>query len=114
MKALFRFCLFVCVAASLIAPPVFAGDDNAPTTVATTFKPYEPPTTSPAGEFILIDALVVRPISFVACAIGLAGSAIILPFTIATNGHDRVQSELVKKPFEFTFTRPLGDLDGAN
>lgn len=113
MKALFHFCLIVCVAAALVAPPVFAGE-GAPATSPATLQPYDPPSTSPAGEFILVDALIVRPISLVACAIGLAGSAVIFPLTAATNGQDRVKSELIDKPFEFTFKRPLGDLDGAN
>lgn len=112
MKAILTISLLICVAVTMVAPPVFAGDGNsAPRTVV---QPYEPPSESPPGEFILVDALIIRPISFVACAIGLAGSAVIFPFTASTNGQDRVKSELVDKPFQFTFTRPLGDIEGGN
>ena len=111
MKAILIISLLICVAVTMVAPPVFAGDESG--AVRSGIQPYEPPSESPPGEFILVDALIIRPISFVACAIGLAGSAVIFPFTAATRGQDRVQSELVEKPFQFTFTRPLGDIEWA-
>lgn len=112
MKAILTITLLICVAVTMVAPPTFAGDENAaPRNVV---QPYDPPSDSPPGEFILVDALIIRPISFVACAIGLAGSAVVFPFTAATHGQDRVKTELIEKPFQFTFTRPLGDIEGAN
>ncbi len=65
----------------------------------------------PAGEFVLLDALVMRPLGLAALGVGLAGSIAILPFTMATDSGDIVGKSLIQKPFDYTFRRPLGDLD---
>lgn len=66
---------------------------------------------NPPGELILADALIVRPVGIVACIVGVVGTVIISPFTASTGSYDRVQDELLRKPAEFTFRRPLGEMD---
>lgn len=109
MKALFRLCLLVCMTATLVVPPAFA-DDSTILSSSTTIHPYEAPTEFPPDDFLLIDAFVIRPISLVTCAVGLASSFAMFPITSITNAQDRVKSELIDKPFQFTFKRPLGDI----
>lgn len=109
MKALFRLCLLVCMAVMLAVPPVFA-DDSTILSSATAIRPYEAPTEFPPDDFLLIDAFVIRPISIAVCALGLASSFAMFPITSITNSQDRVKSELIDKPFQFTFKRPLGDI----
>jgi hypothetical protein len=70
-------------------------------------SPHDPP-----GELIIADALVMRPLGIVACAVGLISASIfVVPWAATSNSYDRVERELVKKPFDYTFTRPLGDID---
>lgn len=66
---------------------------------------------SPPGEVVLLDALVVRPIGIGACAVGLVGALLTMPFAAMSHSTDRVQQSLIREPFEYTFTRPLGDLE---
>lgn len=68
---------------------------------------------NPPGELILADALIVRPIGIVACAVGLVGAVLTWPFAATSGSGDRVGEELLTKPFDYTFRRPLGDLDSV-
>ncbi len=63
------------------------------------------------GERILVDVFVVRPIGFAASMLGLAGSVAAYPFGAMSNSTDRVSDELVRRPWAFTFERPVGDID---
>ncbi len=62
------------------------------------------------GEFILLDALIIRPMGLVALGLGLAGSVAILPMTMLTDSGSVAGQSLIQQPFDFTFRRPLGDL----
>ncbi|HOV86465.1 MAG TPA: hypothetical protein PLM79_08890 [Syntrophobacteraceae bacterium] len=64
----------------------------------------------PPGELILADVLILRPLGIAALGIGLAGSLVTMPFAATSNSGDRVGKELIQKPFEYTFTRPVGDV----
>ncbi len=66
---------------------------------------------APPGEFVLLDALVMRPLGLAALGVGLAGSIVILPFTAFTDSGSIVGESLIKKPFDYTFRRQLGDID---
>jgi len=61
-----------------------------------------------AGSMIA-DTLLVRPVGIAACIVGLAAFIISSPFAAAGDNIEEAQEVLVKKPFEFTFKRPLGD-----
>lgn len=63
------------------------------------------------GERILADFFVLRPLGLAAGLIGLGSAVVIMPMACATNSVDRVDRELVQKPFIYTFRRPLGDID---
>lgn len=70
---------------------------------------YDKP--APPGELIIVDTLVLRPLGFVALGIGAVGALISMPFALMTNSCDRVQEALIERPYHYTFTRPLGELD---
>ncbi len=62
-----------------------------------------------AGEMIL-DGLLVRPVSFVATVIGSVVWVITLPFSAAGGNVGQAREKLIEGPAAFTFTRCLGCL----
>jgi len=68
-------------------------------------------TADPTGEFIIFDVLVLRPLGVVSMATGAVTAAIASPWAKSSNSMDRVQRELVQKPYDYTFCRPVGDID---
>lgn len=55
------------------------------------------------------DALVVRPLAFVATAVGAVVFVVSLPFSALGGNVGEAHGYLVENPFKFTFSRPLGD-----
>jgi len=66
----------------------------------------------PDGGIMLADILIARPIGIAACAVGLVGTIIALPFAAFSGGMDAVAERLVAEPFEYTFQRPVGQFPG--
>ncbi len=58
---------------------------------------------------IIGDTLVVRPLSLAAIAVGAAVFIVSLPFALPSGSVDKTAEELIVKPVDFAFTRPLGD-----
>jgi hypothetical protein len=58
---------------------------------------------------VAADALVARPVSFVATILGSAVFVVALPVAATSKSIDSTAEFLVRKPARFTFTRPLGD-----
>jgi hypothetical protein len=61
-------------------------------------------------EAVAADAIVVRPMGFVATVLGSALFVISLPVAAISGSTHQTAEALVAKPARFTFTRPLGDL----
>ena len=68
-------------------------------------------TAEPMGEFIIFDALILRPLGLVSMGAGAVGAAIAAPWSISSRSEDRVKRELLQKPYWYTFCRPVGDID---
>jgi hypothetical protein len=68
-------------------------------------------TAEPTGEFIIFDALILRPMGLAAMAVGAGGAAIAYPWSRSSNSENRVKRELLQKPYWYTFCRPVGDID---
>ena len=68
-------------------------------------------TAEPMGEFIIFDALILRPLGLAAMAVGATGAAISYPWAKPSNSEDRVNRELLQKPYWYTFCRPIGDIN---
>jgi len=63
------------------------------------------------GSSMLFDLVVLRPLGVAGTAIGAAAFVVALPFTVPSGSVGDSARELVGKPAEYTFRRPLGDLD---
>ena len=65
----------------------------------------------PLGEFIIFDAVILRPLGLASMVLGAAGAAVASPWAASSNSMNRVQRELLDKPYDYTFCRPVGDID---
>jgi hypothetical protein len=57
-----------------------------------------------------IDMMIARPLGLLSVIGGSALFVLSLPFTIPSGSMDSAADELVKKPIDYTFKRPLGEL----
>ncbi|WP_235026897.1 hypothetical protein [Cognatazoarcus halotolerans] len=80
----------------LSAGPVLATDDTV---------------TGDRGADMAIDLVVVRPLGLAATVVGAVGWVVALPFTLPTGQAGETAHQFVGRPFEYTFNRPLGDMD---
>jgi hypothetical protein len=86
-----------CAALLTAGSPALAGDDY--------------PSYGENGTGMAADLFLVRPISLVGAIVGAAVFVVTLPFTLTTQSTDEAARELLGKPLEYTFNRPLGDFD---
>ena len=63
-----------------------------------------------AGGDMVLDAVFVRPMGLVAIVAGSVAFVVALPFTLLSGSVGTSADELVKKPIDYTFKRPLGQL----
>ncbi len=66
----------------------------------------------PEAAGMIIDGLVVRPISLVATVVGAVAFVITLPFSALGGNVDEAGEKLVVRPAAFTFSRCLGCFGG--
>lgn len=71
------------------------------------------PVMGDSGTDMVLDLLLVRPIGAVGLVIGAAVFVVSLPLTVPTRSTLEVGREIVGKPFEYTFYRPLGDFNNC-
>jgi hypothetical protein len=64
-----------------------------------------------AGGDMVLDAVFVRPMGLIAILAGSTAFVVALPFTILSGSVGSSADELVKKPIDYTFKRPLGQLE---
>jgi hypothetical protein len=62
-----------------------------------------------SGAEMAADALLLRPVGFVASVLGSAVFVLSLPLSLLGENHEEAFDEMVKKPVKYTFVRPLGD-----
>ena len=67
--------------------------------------------TGDKGTDMVLDLLVLRPLGLLATGVGSAAFVVALPFTLPSGSTGSAACELVGKPFAYTFTRPLGEMD---
>ena len=60
---------------------------------------------------VVVDAVVVRPLCFVATIVGSAFFVVSLPVAATSKSIKRTAHVLVVSPARATFTRPMGDLE---
>lgn len=72
----------------------------------------EPVTGDRAADMVL-DAVVMRPLGLVATVLGTALTVVALPFTIPSGSVKASAREMIVRPAEYTFKRPLGDFSDS-
>ncbi len=93
-------------------PPLYGADENESSKLMeTTGSPYGEAASapSPAGAFMIMDFVFVRPLGFLSLAVGTAASIAATPFALASGTPGPVYKKLVVEPFNFTVRRPLGE-----
>lgn len=70
----------------------------------------EPMPADRRGGDMAFDLVLARPIGLLSVVAGSVLFVVSLPFTIPSGSMDAAADELVKKPIEFTFKRPLGQV----
>lgn len=103
-------CLFALVLLLAVMPPLHAADESESTTLMETEgTPYAgTPAPPPSGGAMVMDLLIVRPVSFVGLIIGTGLGLIATPFALASGKTGEVYERLVVQPYDFTVCRPLG------
>lgn len=64
-----------------------------------------------SSEFMIADLLISRPLGLVATSIGILFFTISLPFSASGGNAKEAFQKLVADPANFTFSRPLGQMD---
>jgi hypothetical protein len=67
------------------------------------------PVTGDKATDMVVDLVVVRPLGVAATVIGTVLTVVGLPFTIPSGSVESSARELIVKPAEYTFNRPLGE-----
>lgn len=68
----------------------------------------------PSSTAVVYDVLLMRPLGLVATTVGAAMFIVGLPFTIPSRSVKVAADKLVVAPFNFTFRRPIGNMDYFN
>lgn len=63
------------------------------------------------GGDMALDLLLARPIGLLAIVGGSVAFVVSLPFTIPSGSMDSAADAMVKQPINYTFKRPLGQID---
>ncbi|MHB1084891.1 MAG: hypothetical protein ACYCZA_08625 [Thiobacillus sp.] len=71
-------------------------------------------TTGDKATDMVVDAVVMRPLGLAATLIGTVLTVVALPFTIPSGSVETSVHELIVRPAEYTFKRPLGDFSGSS
>jgi len=69
--------------------------------------------TGDKGTDMMLDLLILRPLGLLATGVGSVVFVVSLPFTLPSGSAGVAACELVSEPLAYTFTRPLGDMEGA-
>jgi hypothetical protein len=64
-----------------------------------------------ASGDMFLDVVGARPLGLIAIVAGSAAFVVALPFTIFSGSVGSSADELVKRPIDYTFKRPLGQLE---
>lgn len=63
---------------------------------------------------MVVDVVVIRPLGLATTLVGAVLTVVALPFTIPSGSVEASARELILKPAEYTFKRPLGDFSDSS
>jgi hypothetical protein len=78
-------------------------------TLITTSGPALADSGASSAAAMVVDVFIARPGGFVGTILGSAVFILALPFAALSGSIEPVARTLVVEPFQFTFTRPVGD-----
>ncbi|MFH0926888.1 MAG: hypothetical protein V1872_14860 [bacterium] len=108
-KSLIILLSYLCLTSALSLPSINTyGYNNKTSFEKNSYNQNEETSTT---EKIIIDILILRPVGLASIALGTGLFIISLPFSIPTRSVKIVGKRLVKQPFEYTFERPIGNID---
>jgi hypothetical protein len=67
----------------------------------------------PTTAEMYADGLIARPLGLVASVVGAVVFVVTLPFTLPSHSVHSAAKELVAVPAQYTFKRPLGQMDNC-
>lgn len=67
--------------------------------------------TGDKGTDMVLDLLILRPLGLLTTGVGSLAFVVSLPFTLPSGSTGAAACELVREPFAYTFSRPLGELN---
>ncbi len=102
----FSTCVVFFIIMTFIISPVFAGANPWKGEEKHPQRFYDSKKPDPA--MMLVDGIVVRPVSFVATVVGSVFYVLTLPFSAAGGNSDAAWDQMVAAPARTTFSRPLG------
>ena len=62
---------------------------------------------------MVVDAVVMRPLGLAATMLGTVLTVVALPFTLPSGSVEASARQLILRPAEYTFKRPLGDFSDS-
>src|SRR3569623_200203 len=62
---------------------------------------------------MVVDAVVMRPLGLAATVVGTVLTVVALPFTIPSGSVETSARQLILRPADYTFKRPLGDFSAS-
>lgn len=71
------------------------------------------PITGDRGGDMAVDLVVMRPLGLLATVVGATAFVLALPFTLPSGSVAESACQLVQRPAAYTFTRPLGEMEGC-
>jgi hypothetical protein len=86
-----------------VAAPVFAQDRQ--------YSPMTKRCSGPTGEALLFDLALLRPAGLVAMGVGAVLGVFTYPMAQITHSEDRYDQKLFVEPYEYTFVRPMGEME---
>jgi len=86
-----------------LAVPIYAQD--------ATISPPSKRCMGPSSDLLIADTLFLRSAGIASMFVGVAASIVSFPFAAMTNTVDRLGQKYYVEPYEYTFIRPLGDVD---
>jgi len=92
------------------APAVSSEQAQAPASMQSQIEGVYAPQKSdePDSVSVFFDIFILRPAGALACAGGLIGTVVALPFMLIPNSEPTVVKTLIVEPFTYTFARPIG------
>ncbi len=105
MKKIIIFLLVAAFSLGSLAIPAFAMDEYTEEFVE---KPNYWSTNR--ADAMLYDIVILRPVGLASMIVGLAGTIVALPFSIANDSSREVGDAMIGETSRFTFCRPLGEI----